>query len=119
MNKLHGVWQSTYTYSGGKSTHQLQVEDDEGSITAISLPNKEGSELQLRLDHKGNTLTGTWQETTAQDGTYKGATFYGALQLILNSDSTKAEGRWVGFNRNRTRVNEGSWILEKRLPAAM
>jgi hypothetical protein len=107
-------WTSTYVYSGGESSHHLVVERDGGSFLAHSLPNEEGSELSLELTQDGIVLQGAWHETTSPAGAYKGAVFDGLVAFVLQAGGARAEGRWIGYNRDRTQIKSGEWILEKQ-----
>ncbi len=114
--RLDGEWDSTYHYGEHgehSSKHVMVFEYD--SLIGQSLPQEDGSEVNMALRHdpKNNVLTGFWQEATSPTGTYKGDIFHGALQLILNDTLTRAEGEWVGFDRARSTVGHGKWVLEK------
>ena len=106
-------WISQYVYSVGTSTHSIQFQQVNNLIVGKSLPNSEGSEINMELKLDKNVLTGTWRERTSHKGPYKGEEFYGAVQFILNDHATEAEGKWLGFNKDKTKVNTGEWILKQ------
>lgn len=59
-------------------------------------------------------MTGTWYEKTSSSGEYRGSVFHGAVQFILNTELGTAEGKWIGFNNTRSKVNVGDWSLTKK-----
>lgn len=124
MNEFNisGAWLSRYYYQSGEATemtsreHSVVFERENDELVGRSMPQQDGSELTLHLRYNAadRILTGLWQVKTSQETTYKGAIFYGALQLILNETNTVARGKWVGFNSSRTKVKAGEWRIEKK-----
>lgn len=117
QHNFNGVWRSTYGFishsRGGiecESEYFVTIHQKGGQLIVESLPNKEESYLLLRLTLDGRVATGTWSEQTSPEGYYEGATYYGALQLILSEDGKKLEGKWLGFDRN-LQVNSGPWEI--------
>lgn len=106
-------WRSRYTYSRGDSVHVIRLQQSDDSIVANSLPNEEQSELSMELSLDENILSGTWRERTSPSGPYRGEIFHGVVQFAMDEERTKAEGKWLGFNRDRTKINLGNWILEQ------
>ena len=82
----------------------------ESDAKGQSLPHSTGSRLKLELHVDGSIATGTWVEQTSPDGYYKGATYHGTLQLIVNPMGRAMSGRWLGFGNN-FKVNSGEWEL--------
>lgn len=116
MNRLSGEWLSTYTYSEGQtSQHTLEITQSDLIVIGKTIESADESNLSfnLILDPGNNVLTGTWQEETSRQGDYKGFVFHGALQFILDLETNRAEGKWVGFNSDRSNINTGEWILER------
>lgn len=115
---LSGNWTSRYTYHEDEngSEHTVVLSMEGNLLTGQSTPQPDGSSISLQLDYdpENHTLTGTWREATSPTSEYKGAVFHGALQLILNTENSIAEGRWVGFNSSCTKVNTGRWSLERK-----
>lgn len=114
---LSGEWTSSYSYhDGGDTSQHIIVFEGDANVKGKSLPQPDDSKLSLRLsyDDTTNTLTGTWREVTSPAGKYKGKAFHGALQLILNKAGDKAEGMWLGFSSDLTRINSGKWKLNRR-----
>lgn len=111
-----GEWTSKYAYHESEDTsqHTMMFEHD-NHLVGRSLPQADGSELTIELQHDAdtNTLSGTWMEATSPTGQYRGAVFRGALHLILSASGDRAAGKWVGHNGALTRVNTGDWWLEK------
>lgn len=60
-------------------------------------------------------VTGIWSERTDRNGHYKGFTFHGAVQMILNPVDRRMDGMWVGFSRDMCGVStaRGAWCLAK------
>jgi hypothetical protein len=64
--------------------------------------------MDLTVD--GNVVTGTWVETTAKAGYYRGARYHGAIQLLADPTRRRLAGKWVGFG-NDMDINTGPWEL--------
>jgi hypothetical protein len=79
-------------------------------IYGQSLPHSTESRLQLNLSVANSIATGTWMERTSPEGYYKGVTYYGTLQLVVNLMGRAMSGRWLGFGQN-FKVNTGEWEL--------
>jgi hypothetical protein len=115
---LAGIWHSVYTYpSSGRGEeftgeHFLVLRHSSGELAGQSLPNKENSELHLRLSLDRAVATGTWTERTAPSGYYKGATYHGTIQLVVDLMGQSMAGKWVGFGRD-FKVNSGPWTLTR------
>ncbi len=54
--------------------------------------------------------SGAWSERTSPTGYYRGATYHGTLQLLINPMGTGMSGKWVGFGKN-FKINTGEWEL--------
>lgn len=115
-----GVWLSTYEYvSSGRNNevftgkHYVVLLQHGNRLTGRSLPNatlNPGSPLNLDLQIDGATVTGTWTEQTAADGYYRGARYFGALQMLADPTGRRMAGKWVGFGKEFD-VNTGPWEL--------
>ena len=66
--------------------------------------------LRLHMSVDGGVATGTWTERTSPDGYYKGATYHGTTQLLIDPLGRRMTGRWLGFGKN-FRINTGEWEL--------
>ncbi|MER6092916.1 helix-turn-helix domain-containing protein [Streptomyces bluensis] len=114
-----GIWLSTYEYfsSGRDATftgkHYVVLLQHGNRLTGRSLPLgslNPDSPLTVDLQVEGNIVTGTWTEQTAQDGYYRGARYFGALQLLVEPTGRRMAGKWVGFGKEFD-VNTGPWSL--------
>lgn len=115
-----GVWLSTYEYvSSGRADqaftgkHYVVLLQHGSRLTGRSLPNASlnpNSPLTLDLEVDGAAVTGTWTEQTATDGYYRGARYFGALQLLAEPTGRRMAGKWVGFGKEFD-VNTGPWEL--------
>ncbi|BDD73001.1 hypothetical protein GCM10023177_39720 [Streptomyces violaceoruber] len=114
-----GVWLSTYEfYSSGRGEtftgkHYVVLLQHGNRLNARSLPGASlnpDSPLTLDLQLDGNTVTGTWTEQTAGDGYYRGARYFGAVQLLVEPTGRRMAGKWVGFGKEFD-VNTGPWEL--------
>ncbi|WP_306332823.1 DNA-binding transcriptional regulator [Streptomyces sp. KL118A] len=115
-----GVWLSTYEYvSSGRDDavftgkHHVVLLQHGNRLTGRSLPNASlnpDSPLTLDLQIDGATVTGTWTEQTASDGYYRGARYFGALQMLAEPTGRRMAGKWVGFGKEFD-VNTGPWEL--------
>ena len=118
-----GIWKSTYHYpSSGRGEltgeHYVRAHQKDNHLIFESAAETSKSYLIIRLSIEDGIATGSWQEQTEPDGYYKGAVYYGALQLVLSDDTKKMSGKWVGFGKDME-VNVGPWELSyegKSLP---
>lgn len=113
---LSGIWRSRYVYpSTGRgadfaSNHYLVFRQRQNRLIGQSLPHSTGSKLRLELVLEPPVATGTWREATSRTGYYKGATYHGALQMIIDPSGRSMHGMWLGFSRD-FKVNSGRWEL--------
>lgn len=120
VEDLTGRWISSYRYrstSRGEEftdTHSVDLGVDGGRLLGRSVPQPYGSELTLALTAEGSTLSGTWTERTSPTGHYRGATFRGLLQLVVDPTGHTMSGMWLGVNKRDT-VKAGEWRLEREL----
>ncbi|GGL41146.1 hypothetical protein [Planomonospora parontospora] len=68
------------------------------------------SRLSLELSANGMIAPGTWTEQTSPTGYYKGATYHGTLQMLVDPMGRAMHGKWLGFGKN-FKVNSGEWEL--------
>jgi transcriptional regulator with XRE-family HTH domain len=114
----NGIWHSKYTfYSDGRDAdfaaeHYVVIHQDGNDLTAESLPNNEGSQVRLALNVKRSVATGTWTERTSMTGYYRGTTYHGTLQLVIDPMGQTMHGKWLGFSKD-FQVNVGDWTLTK------
>lgn len=111
-----GVWLSRYEYysSGRGATfvgqHYVVILQHGDRLTVRSLPDSAEGLLTMDLTAEGSVLTGTWTEQTAKDGHYRGARYYGAIQMLAEPTGRRITGKWVGFGKEMD-VNTGPWEL--------
>lgn len=119
-----GVWKSTYSYpSSGRGAsfeghHYVGLHKIDNHWVFESLPEVNKSYVIIRLSIEDDIATGSWQEQTQPEGYYKGAVYYGAIQLVIGEGGKKMVGKWVGFGKDME-VNVGPWELTyvgKELP---
>ncbi|HSX33693.1 MAG TPA: hypothetical protein VLF91_05155 [Candidatus Saccharimonadales bacterium] len=114
-------WSLTYWYpsndhSGEDATsYKMRAHHIGNELILESLPKSDGSALSARLALAGTLATGTWQEKTAPDGAFGGATYSGAGQLILDASAKHMQGQWAGIGIDRAtderRIYTGRWKL--------
>lgn len=115
-HRLSGIWESKYLYfstsreSDSEASHYVVLKKTDDGFVAQSLPNKEGSEVRLRLSVEKSIATGTWTEKTSTEGHYKGAVYHGTLQMLIDPMGRSMTGKWVGFSKD-FKVNSGDWSL--------
>lgn len=115
-----GIWLSTYEYvSSGRGNqvltgkHHVVLLQHGNRLTGRSLPGASlnpDSPLTLDLQVDGGTVTGTWTEQTASEGYYRGARYFGAIQMLAEPTGRRMAGKWVGFGKDFD-VNTGPWEL--------
>jgi hypothetical protein len=113
---LTGIWLSRYVYySDGRQQefegrHYVILSQDGNRLAGQSLPHTSDSELTLELLVEGTAVSGIWRERTSPSGYYKGATYTGALVLLVDPTGKALTGRWLGFGRD-LQINSGDWSL--------
>ena len=113
---LTGIWLSRYVYfSDGRGQefegrHYVVLSQDGYRVSGTSLPHTSDSELTLELLVEGSAVSGIWREKTSPDGYYQGATYTGALHLLLAPTGKAMTGKWLGFGRD-LKINSGDWQL--------
>lgn len=116
VSALSGIWRSHYVYPstgrGGDFTgdHYIVLRQRQGQLLGQSLPHSTGSQLRLELVLEPPVATGSWHETTSPAGYYKGATYHGTLQVVIDPSGRSMHGMWLGFSRD-FKVNSGRWEL--------
>jgi transcriptional regulator with XRE-family HTH domain len=114
-----GVWLSRYEYfSSGRDSsfvamHYVVVLQHGNRLTVRSLPGAStnpDSPLSIDLTVDNNVATGTWVEQTAENGYYRGARYYGAIQMLIEPTGRRMAGKWVGFGKEFD-INTGPWEL--------
>ncbi len=111
-----GIWKSSYKYpSSGRGQelegqHYVRAHKKDNHLIFESAAETSTSYLIVRLSIEDHIATGSWQEQTEQDGYYKGAIYYGAIQLVVSDDGKSMKGKWVGFGKDME-VNVGPWEL--------
>ena len=101
-----GVWRSSYTFTSESDDsefideYNVRIQKVGSQLVIQSLPNQEGSYILLRLTLDGRILTGTWYEQTSPTGHYKGVTYYGSLQMLMDEDGNAMRGKWIGVDQN-------------------
>jgi transcriptional regulator with XRE-family HTH domain len=114
---LNGIWLSRYEYeSSGRgktfsSSHYTMLIQHGTKVQVRSLPGTAAGRLLMDLTLNGAVLTGNWTEETNPGGYYQGATYHGALQMLLEPSGRKMSGKWAGFGRDYE-INTGPWSLE-------
>lgn len=120
-----GVWRSKYSYHSDsrnhdyEDTHYVRIYQKRNHLVVESLPEVNESYLIVNLTVHDDLATGSWQETTAPKGYYKGATYHGAVQLFIEDGGKTMRGKWLGAGKNKD-INVGPYELTyvgKELPA--
>jgi hypothetical protein len=113
---LSGIWRSHYVYPstgrGGNFSgdHYIIFRQRQDRLVGQSLPHSTGSQLRLEFELEPPVATGSWRETTSPAGYYKGATYHGTLQMVIDPSGRSMHGMWLGFSRD-FKVNSGQWEL--------
>jgi hypothetical protein len=111
-----GVWLSRYEYyssSRNESRADLRyvvVLQHGDRLTVRGLPGASTSHLTMDLTVDATVVTGTWVEQTEPDGHYRGARYYGAIQMLADPTNHRLTGKWIGFGKNLD-INTGPWEL--------
>lgn len=113
---LSGIWRSRYVYHSDSrdkdfvGEHYVVLRHDGKELRGESLPSNEGSQLRLGLSADRSVVTGTWTERTSMTGHYRGASYHGTLQMLIDPMGQNMTGKWLGFSKD-FKVNVGDWTL--------
>lgn len=117
-----GLWRCVYwfpsnTFVGNEpSEYRMKAHQDGTTLVLESLPNEEKSYMLVRLKIRNDIATGNWYETTSPTGEFKGASYSGAGQLIINPKTHYMEGKWAGAGYDhklkKMRIYSGNWEIE-------
>jgi hypothetical protein len=113
---VQGIWHSHYSYRSTsrrqafRGEHYVVLDQAGGRVSGRSLPHRAGSRLALELMVDGQIVTGTWRERTSPGGHYRGATYHGAIQLVVDPRGRRMKGRWLGYDAE-FRIAVGDWHL--------
>jgi hypothetical protein len=114
--QLSGIWLSKYVYhSSGRNEsfqdlHYVVLRQQGSQLSGQSLPHTTDSKVRLDLSVDNSVVTGIWTERTSPTGYYRGATYHGALQMLVDPMGRRMRGKWLGFGRD-FEVNTGDWEL--------
>lgn len=114
--KLEGIWLSRYVYHSTSrrkdfaGEHYVVLRQQKDQIVGESLLHSTGSELRMELSIDGSIASGTWTERTSPTGYYRGATYHGTIQLLINPLARDMSGQWIGFGKD-FKINNGEWSL--------
>lgn len=121
---LSGTWYCRHWYpsmddSGEDTTeNRMECHQQGNNLVLQSEPNEEGSYMFVRLTLDDDVATGTWYESTSESGTFEGAQYSGAGQLLVAEDRQSMEGQWAGVGLDRPagkrRVYTGRWMLTRQ-----
>lgn len=115
-DKLTGIWRSRYVYYSScrekefEGEHYVVLRYQNRRLVGQGLPHSLDSRLRIDLSVVGSIATGTWSERTSPGGYYKGATYHGTIQLLIDPMGRSMSGKWLGFGKNFM-VNSGDWEL--------
>lgn len=121
-----GIWQSKYKYHSHsrdgefEDKHLMRIYQRRNKLVIESLPDLNESYVIMNVTVNNDLATGVWQETTNPQGYYKGATYHGALQLVINKDGKSMKGKWLGAGKDKA-INEGPLEIKyigKKVPSA-
>lgn len=112
-----GVWRCTYWYTSQRrgpgeyeSTHLMLAQRRGNQLVFEHLPQEDGSYLLVHLRLDGRIASGSWEENASDDGPFKGARFYGPLQLVMDEDGKAFRGMYLAAGRGMY-VKAGKWEI--------
>ena len=81
---------------------------DKFYATAIAKPvtTKEGRPFIIEGEIEGRYITGRWYDSA------KGATYFGAFQLVIDLVPNRMVGQWIGFS-DSGKIKSGEWVWER------
>jgi hypothetical protein len=124
-NQSDEIWRLAYWYPSNDhdgydvSEYEMRSHHAGKALIFESAPNKEGSYMFARLTKDDNIYSGTWYESTSPSGSFVGAQYSGAGQLLMSEDGNTLEGMWAGagFDREekKMRIYSGEWKITRDL----
>lgn len=120
VTDLPGIWRCRYWFPSNVhpgedvSEYHVRIEHTGDGFALHSLPNEEGSYMQIHFIVESNLATGTWLEDTAPNGEFKGMVYSGVFQLIIDEDMKRMIGSWVGIGRGdqTPKIYDGRWEID-------
>lgn len=123
LKQFAGTWRCKHRYpsrddTGEDLSENVMKADVKGNYLVLhSEPNAEGSYMFIRLAIDDLLATGSWHETASVDGSFNGAMYSGAGQLIISDDGKRMKGKWAGIGydhaANESKIYTGDWELAK------
>jgi hypothetical protein len=101
-SRLSGLWHSRYLYQSsglGKAfedAHYVVLRQQGTRLAGESLPHTTGSKLRFDLSVHDAVVTGTWAEQISPTGYYKGVTYHGAIQMLIEPLGRRMRGSGRG-----------------------
>lgn len=113
INDFSGIWLSKLRYTSGNRPGEFEVQHyskihRKGKTLVIESVAGGRSYRIARLSLDGRIATGSWEQVNAEDGYYKGVTYHGAVQFVVDEDGKALRGMWIGFGQNM-KVKSGPW----------
>jgi hypothetical protein len=112
-----GVWRSRYHYVSNRrgpgdfvSEHLVMAQRRGNKLVFQSLPAEDGSFMLVRLTLDGRLASGGWEETSSSAGPFKGARFYGPIQLVLDEDGKAFRGMYLATGQ-LMHTKAGEWEI--------
>ena len=111
---MSGVWVSTYRYFSSsrdktfENSRYVVLSQNGADLTIDSLASPNEGNIHMKLAYTGTTVQGVWEEVTSPESYYQGATYRGAIQLLVTPSLRRLVGKWVGHGRD-FEINTGDW----------
>lgn len=123
QSDLSGLWHFCYWYPSNNhegddpSEYEMRAIQKGKDVVLESLPNDIDAYMLVRLHLDDDVATGTWHETTSPHGEFKGMSYSGAGQLLLDAQKKRLEGNWAGIGLDRAtgkaKMYTGRWEITR------
>lgn len=118
-----GTWHFCYWYPSNNhdgedpSEYDMRAVQKGKDLILESLPNDIDAYMLVRLRLDDGVATGTWHETTSPRGEFKGMSYSGAGQLLVDADAKQLQGNWAGIGidrgSGRAKMYTGRWEMTR------
>jgi hypothetical protein len=117
-----GTWRIAYWYPSNKNVGEEEVSEykavlhqDGNKLILQSKPNENQDYMIVHLVVDNDLATGYWQENTSPTGEFEGAIYSGAVQLLVDDDKKRMEGKWVGVGQEdgKKQIYTGKWEITR------
>lgn len=121
-SKISGLWKATFVMGYGKNKKTFEeiilLKKRFGTIYGYIADDQRNYErLQSVMSKKPLRLKGFLSDNRYFTGFWyhpiEISRYHGSFQLLLEPNSIKMDGQWIGYSESKQVINNGLWVWEK------